>query len=84
MDHLSLHLIYERGGGHTHVRVFAGKDALSRSKCGDLTFRNEEWAILFAGLLTSNLSEQDIDLDLEEVVEGTSHFVSVEIDRRGG
>ena len=30
-------------GGHTHVRVFAGKEPGSPGKCGDLVFRNEEW-----------------------------------------
>jgi len=29
-------------GGHTHVRVFAGKGE-TLGKCGDLVFRNEEW-----------------------------------------
>lgn len=37
---------YTVAGGHTHVRVFAG-DATSLNatlgKCGELTFRNEEW-----------------------------------------
>lgn len=36
-------LKYEVLGGHTHVRVFAGKGSLSLGKCGDLCFRNEEW-----------------------------------------
>lgn len=34
---------YFTGGGHTHVRVFAGKSKDSCSRCGDLCFRNEEW-----------------------------------------
>lgn len=34
---------YTEQGGHTHVRVFAGKGAASLGKCGDLVFRNEEW-----------------------------------------
>ena len=36
-------LRYKEGGGHTHVRVFAGKGSSSLGKCGDLVFRNEEW-----------------------------------------
>lgn len=34
---------YEVLGGHTHVRLFAGKGAGSLGKCGGLIFRNEEW-----------------------------------------
>ncbi len=34
---------FEVLGGHTHVRFFAGGSAMSLGKCGDLTFRNEEW-----------------------------------------
>ena len=30
-------------GGHTHARVFAGKDTLSLGFCGALIFRNDEW-----------------------------------------
>jgi hypothetical protein len=30
-------------GGHTHVRVYAGMEGMVLAKCGDLTFRNEEW-----------------------------------------
>lgn len=35
---------YREQGAHTHVRVFAGRGASSLGKCGDLIFRNEEWA----------------------------------------
>lgn len=34
---------YLQAGGHTHVRVFAGVSEGALGKCGDLTFRNEEW-----------------------------------------
>lgn len=37
---------YRVEGGHTHVRVFAGKGSFSLGKCGDLVFRNEEWVEL--------------------------------------
>lgn len=37
-------LRYKQLGGHTHVRLFAGKGNASLGKCGDLTMRNEEWA----------------------------------------
>ena len=30
-------------GGHTHVRLFAGKGVASLGLCGTLVFRNEEW-----------------------------------------
>lgn len=30
-------------GGHTHLRLFAGKTEAGLGKCGDLIFRNEEW-----------------------------------------
>lgn len=38
---------YVEQGGHTHVRVFAGESqqlGATLAKCGDLCFRNEEWA----------------------------------------
>lgn len=34
---------YHIAGGHTHVRVF-----MNGAKCGDLCFRNEEFAIVRA------------------------------------
>lgn len=37
---------FEELGGHTHVRLFAGKgqrEVPGLPKCGDLVFRNEEW-----------------------------------------
>jgi hypothetical protein len=36
---------YHVGGGHTHVRVF-----MNGAKCGDLCFRNEEFAQVIADL----------------------------------
>lgn len=42
--------IYSVEGGHTHVRVFAGKGTGNLGKCGDLVFRNEEWVFFKAGL----------------------------------
>jgi hypothetical protein len=49
-----LRLYPERRGGHTHVRVFAGTEAAAKGKslgkCGDLVFRNEEWAAFQAVL----------------------------------
>jgi len=32
---------YSIGGGHTHVRVF-----MNGGKCGDLCFRNNEFAVI--------------------------------------
>jgi hypothetical protein len=47
---------YETLGGHTHVRLFAGKGTLSLGNCGTLVFRNEEWkafkAVIDKGQLT--------------------------------
>jgi len=39
---MKLKFYYQERGSHTHVRVFAGEGNLL-GKCGDLTFRNEEW-----------------------------------------
>lgn len=49
-----LNFWYEEAGGHTHVRVF-----LNGGKCGDLCFRNEEFALL-RGAIRSNTSELTI------------------------
>jgi hypothetical protein len=35
-----------RGGGHTHVTIFAGVTPGSRGRCGGLVMRDEEWAAL--------------------------------------
>jgi diadenosine tetraphosphate (Ap4A) HIT family hydrolase len=66
MAHLSIHLIPERQGGHTWVKVFAGKDADHRAKCGDLCFRNEEYDLMAPGLaaLTEAWSYADGALDI--------------------
>lgn len=34
---------YKTQGGHTHAVLFAGNTVGGLGKCGDLTFRNEEW-----------------------------------------
>jgi hypothetical protein len=34
---------YETAGGHTHLRVFAGRHVGALGKCGDLCMRNEEF-----------------------------------------
>ena len=39
---MKFRMYYRILGGHTHVRVFAGKGE-TLGKCGDLVFRNEEW-----------------------------------------
>jgi hypothetical protein len=36
-------ICYRELGGHTHVSIFMGTTEWSLGKCGDLTFRNEEW-----------------------------------------
>ena len=75
MDHLSIHLIPERQGGHTWVKVFAGKDADHRAKCGDLCFRNEEYDLLAPNLaaLEQAWGYEDTNLDiLVDPVKGLS------------
>jgi hypothetical protein len=39
-------IYFERLGGHVHLRVFAGDAEGSLGKCGDLTMRAEEFALL--------------------------------------
>jgi hypothetical protein len=65
MDHLSVHFMPDRQGGHTWVRVFAGKDADHRACCGTLTFRNEEWELLATHLRALDVAEYDGIIDFE-------------------
>lgn len=44
---------YRIAGGHTHVRVF-----MNGGKCGDLCFRNEEFALVKLALET--ISKQGV------------------------
>lgn len=48
-------LYWKRLGAHVHVRVFAGYNIgglpASGGKCGDLTFREDEWAAFRQRLL---------------------------------
>jgi hypothetical protein len=39
----SLALYHSRQGGHIHVRIFYGYAGYTRARCGDMTFRVEEW-----------------------------------------
>ena len=41
-------MYYKERGGHTGVRVYAGTHEGALGKCGDLVFRNEEWAEFMA------------------------------------
>ena len=52
------HFRYQVQGGHTHVRVFAGPHENALGKCGDLTFRNEEFNIF----KTETETETETDL----------------------
>jgi hypothetical protein len=36
---------FKRLGGHTHLRVFAGKTEASLGLCGNLAMRNEEFML---------------------------------------
>jgi hypothetical protein len=36
-------MYYQQRGGHTHMRLFAGKQDGALGKCGDLTMRNYEF-----------------------------------------
>jgi hypothetical protein len=71
MTHISVHVEPTQLGGHTHVRVFAGNDALHRGKCGDLVFTNEEWA-LFGRWLEYVASETsgEVELVVDAVILG--------------
>lgn len=59
------------GGGHTWVQLFAGPDADHLGKCGEVTMRNEEWAIfklLLAGgdRLTESANPGAVKVIMEE------------------
>jgi hypothetical protein len=63
---------YQVQGGHTHVRMFAGKSVPALGKCGDLVFRNEEWNEFLAELAPSFANRREgaaIDV-LPEAVHG--------------
>ena len=47
-------MYWSEQGGHTHVRVFAGFGEGSFGKCGELVFRNEEWAAFRRGIYYNN------------------------------
>lgn len=52
-----LRIYFKEQGGHTHVRMFGGPiGSWSYGKCGDLTFRNEEWAEFRATLERGQLT----------------------------
>ncbi len=53
---------YKKQGGHTHVRLFAGKGSLSLGLCGSLVFRNEEWED-FVGMISL---EDNIEIKEED------------------
>jgi hypothetical protein len=70
--HVSIHFKTKVLGGHTHVAVFVGPDADHRAKAGDLTFRNEEWAVLSMAIIEGrgiSISEPDdlVDVKVSEV-----------------
>jgi hypothetical protein len=48
------------GGGHTHVRVFAGRSVNGLGNCGHLVLRNEEWEDLRNVLLSGAYSSVEI------------------------
>jgi hypothetical protein len=61
-------LRFQELGAHTHVRVFAGKGTFTLAKCGDLVFRNEEWAEFQKNLYRF----MEAGSDIEVVPEGGS------------
>jgi hypothetical protein len=72
VERLSIHVMPERAGGHTHVRVFAGPDADHRAMCGELVFTNEEWDLLAPalpdlGLPTHPIGIRRITVAVDEV-----------------
>lgn len=48
MNRLPMRWYFKVLGGHTHVRVF-----MNGGKCGDLCFRNEEFALIRAATPTA-------------------------------
>src|ERR1044072_1381773 len=59
--HLIFKFVYKVGGGHTHVRMFSGKSAVSLGLCGTLVMRNEEWEEFTACITAPNfLFEEQI------------------------
>jgi hypothetical protein len=64
---------YKQQGGHTHVRVFAGKSVSSLGMCGELVMRNEEWAALMKNI--EQTSPQRVEL-----IEGENRYSVVPAD----
>lgn len=53
-------------GGHTHVRLFAGRSEASLGKCGDLAMRNEEWELFKNSFVEPADSTVEIQFKNEE------------------
>lgn len=48
---MNFRLRYRVQGGHVHVRLFSGRAReMTHAKCGDLTFRVDEWQPFLACL----------------------------------
>ena len=63
MNKVSVRFIPDVSGGHTRVRVFAGKDAEHRAMCGDLIFRNEEWDLIGPQFATHSNAGVEVVVD---------------------
>lgn len=61
---------YLEQGGHTHIRLFAGRSEASLGKCGDLVMRNEEWERFRSSLENS---DGPLDTDFEFQNEADDH-----------
>jgi hypothetical protein len=48
-------IYWQKIGGHTHMRVFAGRKDATLGKCGDLVMRNEEFLVFNERLWTVNV-----------------------------
>jgi len=63
-------------GGHTHCRFFAGKAEGTLGKCGDLTFKNEEFEEF------KNKHQNSIDFRPEDPMRSKGSFLpNGEVDR---
>lgn len=60
-------LRYRVAGGHTHIRVFAGRGDTSLGNAGEFVLRNEEFEFLRAGIERSIGTDNGIGHDIEFV-----------------
>lgn len=84
---ISFNIYFRKDGGHVRTRWFAGREDGTKGLCGQLTFREEEWADLKARLsvydstafnFIDDFETAKIDLERKgDVEEKTKAFVRV-------